>query len=82
MRTKHIKAMISRAIREPTDNQKQPSSSDTLNQIVQALKKGPDYPYDLMRLACSTWPEGSHSHSGLLRGLSDKPSMQRLVKRY
>lgn len=52
---KHIKDMIRRAIRKPTDNQEQPCSPDTLNQVVQALKRGPD-PYDLMRLSHSAWP--------------------------
>jgi hypothetical protein len=54
---KHIKEMLRRVIRKTPDNNKE---EFPLHQAVQALKRGSDYPYDLMRLARSTWPdEGS-----------------------
>ena len=50
---KHIKEMIRRVMRKTPENQEQPP----LHQAAQALKRGADYPYDLMRLARSTWPD-------------------------
>jgi hypothetical protein len=54
---KHIKEMIRRTARKPSEHQEQSTRPDTtLIQVVQALRSGPDYPYDLVRLARSSWP--------------------------
>ena len=51
----HIKAMILRITRRPPDNQEQPRKPDTVSQIVRILRRGPDYPYDLMPPIRSSW---------------------------
>jgi hypothetical protein len=51
---KHIKEMILRITPRPTENQERPREFDTLNQIVRTLRRGLDYPYDLM---CRTLPK-------------------------
>jgi hypothetical protein len=57
---KHIKEMILRARRKPIESQGQPTKPDSLRQVAQALTSGPDFPYDLVRLARLPWPdEGS-----------------------
>jgi hypothetical protein len=57
---KHIKEIIRRATRKPRESQGQPTKPDTIRQVAQALTSGPDFPYDLMRLARCPWPdEGS-----------------------
>jgi hypothetical protein len=52
---KHIKEMILRITRRPPDNQERPRKPDTVNQIVRILRRGPDYPYDLMLPTGSPW---------------------------
>jgi hypothetical protein len=41
---KHIKEMILRVVRKPSENQGQPIRLGTLNQVVRMLRRGPDYP--------------------------------------
>ena len=45
---KHIKEMIRKIARKPTDNQERPRKPDTINQIARTLRQGPDHPYELM----------------------------------
>ena len=54
---KHIKEMIRRVVRKPSESQQRPTQADTLTQVVQALRRTPDCPDDLMRLARFTWRE-------------------------
>jgi ethanolamine ammonia-lyase small subunit len=54
---KHIKEIIRRVVRKPSESQQRPTQADTLTQVVQALRRTPDCPDDLMRLARSTWRE-------------------------
>jgi hypothetical protein len=54
---KHIKEMVARVARKANGNPEPPTRSDTLIQVVQALRSRPDYPYDLMHLAYSTWDD-------------------------
>jgi hypothetical protein len=57
---KHIKEIIRRVVRKPSESQQRPTQADTLTQVVQALRRTPDCPNDLMRLARFTWrAEGS-----------------------
>jgi hypothetical protein len=55
--TKHIKEMILRITRRPTDNQELPRKPDPLNQIVRTLRRGPEYTYYLMPPTRSAWPD-------------------------
>jgi hypothetical protein len=50
---KHIKDMVCRIMREPSESQEQPAKPDTLNRVVQVLRQGPVYPYELVRLTGS-----------------------------
>jgi hypothetical protein len=50
---KHIKDMVRRIMREPSKSQEQPAKPDTRNQVVQVLRQGPAYPYELVRLTGS-----------------------------
>jgi hypothetical protein len=61
---KHIKAMIRRTMRSPSEDQEERSKSGTLNQVVHAFRRGPDYPYDLLRLARSPWPDEGQRPNG------------------
>ncbi len=45
---KHIREMILRIKRKPTDNQEPPRKPDTLNWIARTLGREPDYPLDLL----------------------------------
>jgi hypothetical protein len=54
---KHIKEIIRRVVRKPPDNQEQSRKPDTINQIVRTLRRGPEYPYDLMFPTHSSWPD-------------------------
>jgi hypothetical protein len=45
---KHIKDMIRRVMQRSSENQEQSASLDTLTQVVRVLRRGPDYPYDLV----------------------------------
>lgn len=60
---KHIKDMVRRVPRKPNKDQERPTKPDTLNQIVQALRRGADNPYDLLRF---TWDDEGPPN-GLLR---------------
>jgi hypothetical protein len=55
---KHIRTMILRVMQKPSDSQKQPSKPDTLNQVVQALRRGPISPYDLVFPTGAAWGDG------------------------
>jgi hypothetical protein len=52
---KHIKEMILRITRRPLDNQEQSRKPDTIYQIVRILRRGPEYPCDLMPPKQSSW---------------------------
>jgi hypothetical protein len=51
---KHIKTMLRRVMRKAPGNNKE---EFPLHQAVQALKRGADYPYNLLCLARSTWSD-------------------------
>jgi hypothetical protein len=61
---KHIKAMILRITRRPPDDQEQPRKPDTVSQIVRILRRGPDYPYDLMPPTRNSWSDEGPTTSG------------------
>jgi hypothetical protein len=50
---KHIKEMLRRVTRRPPSNQEQSRKPDIVNQIVMILRRGPEYPSDLMTLTRS-----------------------------
>jgi hypothetical protein len=60
---KHIKEMILKIKREPTDNQEPPRSPEPLDQIVRILRSLPNRPYDLTP---------SHDPSGVMRVLGSE----------
>jgi hypothetical protein len=41
---KHIKEIIRRVVRKPSESQQRPPQADTLTQVVRMLRRGPDYP--------------------------------------
>ncbi len=45
---KHIQEMVRRATRKLGEHQELLSKPDTLNRIVQGLRRGPNYFYDLI----------------------------------
>jgi hypothetical protein len=52
---KHIKEMIRKIPRKPTDNQEPPRKPEPLNQIVRILRNPPNGPYDLTFPTRSVW---------------------------
>jgi hypothetical protein len=48
----HIKEMILRIKRKPTDNQEQPRKPHTLNEIIRTLRRGPDRIHGLVPPKC------------------------------
>jgi hypothetical protein len=54
---KHIREMILKATRKPVDYHKHATKRDPLNQIVRTLRRGVDYPCDLIPLIRSSWPD-------------------------
>jgi hypothetical protein len=51
---KHIKAMIQRIRRKPTEDHGGDSKPDTLNRVVRILR-GRDHPFDPVSLTRSSW---------------------------
>jgi hypothetical protein len=41
---KHIKDMIRRVTRKPSESRQRSPQADTLTQVVRTLRRGPDYP--------------------------------------
>jgi hypothetical protein len=56
---KHIKEMILKIKREPTDNQEPPRSPEPLDQIVRILRSLPNRLYDLTPPTRSIWRDES-----------------------
>lgn len=54
---KHIREMLHRVMQNSDESQRQPPKPGTLSQVSQALRRGPDYPYDLVRLTRSLWAD-------------------------
>ncbi len=52
---KHIKEMILKIKRKPSDNQEPPRKPEPLDQIVRILRSPPDRPYDLTFPTRSLW---------------------------
>jgi hypothetical protein len=52
---RHIKQMLRRAMRKPTQSQEQLTKPDTLSQVVRTFRESLGYPYDLLRVTHSTW---------------------------
>jgi hypothetical protein len=56
---KHIREMILKIKREPTDNQEPPRRPEPLDQIVRILRSLPDRLYDLTPPTRSIWRDES-----------------------
>jgi hypothetical protein len=56
---KHIKKMILRLKRKPTDDQEQRRKPDTLNEIIRTLRRGPDRVHGLIPPKCYPQQENS-----------------------
>jgi hypothetical protein len=55
---KHIREMVLKLTRKPTDNQEQPRKPEPLQRIVRILQN-PHYPYDLTFPTRSPWRDES-----------------------
>ncbi len=56
---KHIRDMLRRVMQKPDENEEKPTRSDTLNQVVQILRRAPDCPYDLIGFIRVIWDENN-----------------------
>jgi hypothetical protein len=57
---KHVKAMIHRIRRKPTENHDGDRKPDTLDRVVRILRRGPEQSYDPVSLTYSSrWDAGS-----------------------